>query len=264
MTPFSNVLVLIKGAGDLASGVAARLYRCGFPVVMTELPRPLMVRRKACFGEAIYEGEVRVEGIIARRVPDVTAARAALAKRVIPVLADPDAACRAELTPAVLVDGIMAKRNTGTAVSDAALVIALGPGFVADVDCHAVIETQRGHWLGRVIWKGAALADNGSPGEVGGQRSKRVLRAPVDGAFEALAEIGDHVVVGQVVATVGEAPVVAGCDGIVRGVIRTGLFVTAGLKIGDVDPRGKPAYCFTISDKSVAVGGGVLEAILAS
>jgi len=146
----SRILVLIRGAGDLASGVAGRLHRCGFPVVMTELPQPLMVRRPVCFGEAVYAGDVHVEGIVGRRVPDVAAARRALAEGVIPVLVDPSAACRAELAPQVLVDGIMAKRNTGTSRGDAPLVIALGPGFTAGVDCHAVIETARGHWLGRV------------------------------------------------------------------------------------------------------------------
>ncbi|MDQ1300979.1 MAG: xanthine dehydrogenase accessory factor, partial [Chloroflexota bacterium] len=170
----NRCLVLIRGAGDLASGEAARLRRCGFPVVMTELPQPLMVRRTVCFGEAVYQGEMAVEEIIARCVPDVAAARAALAERIIPILVDPPAACRAELLPHVLVDGMMAKRNTGVARtrrSDAPLVIGLGPGFTAGADCHAVIETQRGHWLGRVYWQGPALPDTGVPGEIGGAAS---------------------------------------------------------------------------------------------
>lgn len=260
----SRILVLIKGAGDLASGVAARLYRCGFQVVMTELPQPLLVRRPVCFGEAVYEGEVAVEGIVARRVADVPAARRALADGAIPVLVDPPAACRAELAPQVLVDGIMAKRNTGTSRADAALVIALGPGFTAGADCHAVIETQRGHWLGRVYWRGAAAPDSGVPGEVGGMATPaRVLRAPADGVVEARAAIGERVEAGQIVAEVAGVAVRAGCAGVLRGLIHPGVYVTAGMKVGDVDPRGERDHCFAISDKSLAIAGGVLEAILA-
>ncbi len=256
-----DLLVLIKGAGDLASGVAGRLYRSGLRVAMTELPQPLMVRRTVSFGEAIYAGEVSVEGIRGRRVPDADAAAAALAAGIIPVLVDPQAACRFALKPAVLVDGVMAKRNIGTARTDATLVIALGPGFVAGADCHAVIETQRGHWLGRVIWQGAAQADTGAPGEVRGVAAARVLRAPVSGVFESAASIGDFVTAGQVLGVVAGVQAQAGCDGILRGLLRPGLWVAAGAKIGDVDPRGQPAHCFTISDKALAVGGGVLEAI---
>lgn len=264
MWDFSDTLILIKGAGDLASGTAARLYRCGFPVAMTELPQPLMVRRTVSFGQAVYAGAITIEGITARRADDVPRAVALLAAGEIPVLVDPGAACLAELRPAVLVDATMAKRNTGTALSDAPLVIALGPGFTAGLDCHAVIETQRGHWLGRVLWRGAAQPDTGIPGEVGGQAAARVLRAPTDGILVARAEIGDRVGAGAIVATVDGEPVRAACDGIVRGLIHSGLHVTAGLKVGDVDPRAERAHCFTISDKALAIGGGVLEAILAS
>ena len=257
--------MLIKGAGDLASGVAARLHRCGFAVVMTELPEPLMVRRTVCFGEAVYEGETAVEDIVARRVPDVAGARAALAERVIPVLVDPEARCRGELAPDVLVDGIMAKRNIGTTRADAPRVIGLGPGFTAGADCHAVVETQRGHWLGRVYWQGSALPDTGTPSEIGGTVvAGRVLRASSDGILEVRAAIGDQVTTGQVVATVAGSELRAGCDGVLRGLIRSGARVAAGVKVGDIDPRAERAYSFTISDKSLAVGGGVLEAILAS
>jgi xanthine dehydrogenase accessory factor len=230
---------------------------------MTELPQPLMVRRAVCFGEAIYEGEMAIEGIVTRRVLHVAAARQALAERIIPILVDALAACRAELTPRVLVDGVMAKRNTGTQRTDAPLVIGLGPGFTAGTDCHAVIETQRGHWLGRVYWEGSALPDTGVPGEIGGATTaSRILRAPAGGLLEAHAEIGDAVALGQWVATVAGVEVRAGCAGVLRGLIRPGARVTAGLKIGDIDPRGERDHCFTLSDKSLAIGGGVLEAIL--
>ena len=264
MKRFDQTLVLIRGAGDLASGVAARLHRCGFPVVMTELPEPLMVRRAVSFGEAVYAGQIDVEGIIARRVDGVTAARAILGSGAIPVLIDPGAACRFELRPSVLVDALVAKQNHGTTLTDAPLVIALGPGFTAGVDCHAVIETSRGHWLGRVIRQGTALPDTGVPGEIAGVRSPRVLRAPTSGVFEAAAAIGDHIVEGQVVATVDGRALRAQINGILRGIVRSGLTVREGLKVGDIDPRAQPEHCYTISEKSFAIAGGVLEAILSA
>jgi xanthine dehydrogenase accessory factor len=259
----SDARVLIKGAGDLASGVAARLHRCRFPVIMTELPRPLMVRRMVSFGEAVYEGQISVEGIMARLVAGVEAAEAALQEGTVPVLVDPGAECRHGLAPTVLVDAVMAKRNTGTNIADAPLVIALGPGFVAGVDCHAVVETQRGHRLGRVIWQGSTQSDTGLPGEIAGRREERVLRAPCDGTLAAFAAIGDRLASGQLVAAVAGQEVRARFEGVLRGLIRPGTYVTAGIKIGDIDPRAEPAHCFTISDKSLAVAGGVLEAILA-
>lgn len=260
----SDTLVLIKGAGDLATGVAVRLHRCGFPIVMTELPDPLMVRRTVAFGEAVYEGEVAVEGIRARRAGDVAAAARAIEKGVIPVLIDPETRCLAELAPDVLVDAVMAKANTGTQLGDAPLVIALGPGFAAGVDCHAVIETNRGHRLGRVIYDGSAEPDTGEPGLVGGKTSERVLRAPVDGIIEHQAMIGERVEEGQIIALVANSPVVALTSGVLRGLLRPGVRVTAGLKIGDVDPRAERAHCFEVSEKSLAIAGGVLEAILAA
>ena len=255
-------LILIRGAGDLASGVAWRLFRCGFPVVMTELPQPLMVRRMVCFGEAVYTGVMTVEGVTARLAVDAAAARQCLTEAIIPVIVDPTARCRHELAPNVLVDGVMAKRNTGLALTDAALVVALGPGFTAGVDCHVVVETNRGHRLGRTIWQGQAEPDTGTPGEVGGRRSERVLRASESGVIMASAQIGDRVVVDQVVATVASAPVRAPIDGILRGMLHDGVVVPAGMKIGDIDPRGMVDHCYTLSDKSLAVAGGVLEAIL--
>ncbi len=257
-------LVLIRGAGDLASGVAARLHRSGFPVVMTELPQPLMVRRAVCFGEAVYAGEARVEEITAYLAPDADAARALIAAGSIPVLVDPDGQCRVVLEPRVLVDGVMAKRNTGTRRNDAPLVIALGPGFTAGADCHAVIETNRGHFLGRVIWEGLAEADTGTPAEIGGRGEERALRAPGAGVLRANARIGDRLGAGDLIATVGSEPVRAAFSGVLRGLIHDGLTVTAGLKIGDLDARATVQHCFTISDKSLAVAGGVLEAILSA
>jgi xanthine dehydrogenase accessory factor len=257
-----KMLIVIKGAGDLASGVAVRLYRCGYQLVMTELPQPLMVRRTVSFGEAVYEGEVQIEGIKASRAEDVPTARRLLQAGTIPVLIDPLTTSLAEWQPPVIIDAIMAKKNTGTRLNDAPLVIALGPGFVAGVECHAVIETNRGHRLGRVILEGCAEPDTGQPGNIAGKSEERILRAPVDGVIDAQAKIGERVTEGQMVVRVNGCEVFAGTDGILRGMIRSGLSVPAGIKIGDVDPRAEPSHCYQVSDKALAIAGGVLEAIL--
>ncbi len=259
-----NILVVIKGGGDLASGVAYRLKRAGFPLVITELPAPLFVRRAVCYGEAIYQGQVTVEGITAQRVDSAARAAELAATDTIPVLADPAGQAIGQLQPAVLVDAIMAKTNTGTAITNAPLVIALGPGFNAGQDCHAVIETNRGHRLGRVITAGPAQPDTRSPGEVKGHTGSRVLRAPVAGHVQPAAAIGDAIAPGQLIATVNGAEVRAPFAGVLRGLVHPAVAVSPGFKIGDLDPRGAVDHCFTISDKSLAIGGGVLEAVLSS
>lgn len=253
--------VVIKGGGDLGSGVAWRLWRCGFPVVVLEQAQPTVIRRAVALAAAVYEGVVTVEGLTARRA-EVGEVDSLLAQGQVPVLVDPLAASLAALRPGVLVDAILAKYNTGTRLTDAPLVVALGPGFRAGQDCHAVVETARGHTLGRVYWRGEALANSGVPGEVGGVGAKRVVRAPADGTFEPLAQIGDAVRAEQVLARVGGEPVTAQIAGVLRGLLQAGLPVTAGMKVGDVDPRGERSSCFTVSDKSLAVAGGVLEAVL--
>lgn len=261
---FEHVLILIKGAGDLASGVAYRLKQSGFPLIMTELPTPSMVRRAVCFGEAVYSGQVAVEGITARRVESVAEARRLANTDIIPILVAPQPEIVATFKPKVLVDAIMAKVNTGAHLHDAPLVIALGPGFVAGRDCHAVVETNRGHWLGRVIYTGQPEPDTGRPGPVKGQVADRVLRAPAEGHVVAVAHLGDQLQPGQLIARVADQEVRAPFAGVLRGLVHPRVPVTKGFKIGDLDPRGVVRYCFTISDKSLAIGGGVLEAILAS
>lgn len=269
--PFNNAFVVIKGAGDLASGVAYRLKRSGFPVIMTELAAPSFVRRTVSYGEAVYSGETSVESIIARRVTSPAEARRLAASQVIPVLVDPQAAAIPLLKPRVLVDAIMAKVNTGTTLHDAPLVIALGPGFTAGQDCHLVIETNRGHWLGRVIYPGGGLLGNGqaepnshTPGQMKGVSSDRVLRAPAAGHVTPHSRIGDHLSAGELIASVNGHEIRAAFAGVLRGLLHSNVPVTPGFKIGDLDPRGEVSHCFTISDKSLAIGGGVLEAILAS
>ena len=259
------MIVLIRGGGDLASGVSLRLYRAGLRVVIAELAQPLALRRTVAFAEAIYSGETIVEGITARRVSDPTDMLRilnVLSKSQIPVLIDPDGSAIAMLHPTVVVDGRMLKQSVELISERVNLVIGLGPGFIAGENCHAVVETQRGHSLGRVIWKGPGLPNSGMPEGVFGKSVERVLRAPISGKFVALAKIGDHVEVGQEVAEVEGIPVKALVRGVLRGLLYSGLNVEQGAKIGDVDPRDDPAMCQFVSDKALAVGGGVLEAIL--
>ena len=258
------MLVVIKGAGDLATGIAVRLRRARFQLVMTEISIPTTIRRTVSFSQILTEGTgvATVEGIEAILASSVDGAKAILAEGRIAVLVDPDAACVAELRPDVVVDAILAKKNLGTKITDAPVVIAVGPGFTVGIDCHAVIETQRGHDLGRVILYGGAAPDTGVPGEIGGEAEKRVLRAPCAGAFRQALEIGARVVPGAVVGRVGDMSVVSELDGILRGVLADGVPVVLGMKCGDVDPRAVSWHCQTISDKARAVGGGVLEAIL--
>ncbi len=254
--------VLIKGAGDLGTGVAARLWRCGFRVIMTEIAQPTVIRRSVAFAEAVYAGRADVEGIQARRVDAVAEVPECLRQGMIPVLVDPDGLLARGLGADILVDATLSKRNIGTRITDAPIVIALGPGFKAGVDAHAVVETNRGHNLGRVILEGEAEPDTGVPGVIGGAGAERVLRAPRAGRFQAARAIGDRVEPGDVLGHVEGAPVVAAIGGVLRGLLRSGLQVEEGLKVGDVDPRAIPEHYHTISDKALAVAGGVLEAIL--
>ena len=259
---FSGKRIVIKGAGDLATGVAARLWRSGFPVVMTEIAQPLTVRRTVSFSDAIYEGETAVEGIAAWWAEDKAEILKSLDERVIPVRVDPEATIVHDIEPFAVIDAIMAKKNIGTRMEDAPLVVGLGPGFAAGRDVHAVVETKRGHTLGRVIWKGSAIPNTGIPGEVRGFGAERVIRAPGPGIFKGRISIGEHVEKGDIVAYAGDIPVPAPISGMLRGLLHDGVMVAKGLKSGDVDPRDTRESCWLISDKALAIGGGVLEAIL--
>lgn len=256
------MLTVIRGAGDLASGIALRLYRAGIRVVMTEVERPTAIRRTVCFSQAIVLGETTVEGVTARRASSPEAARAMLEEGIIPVLADPEGACIPALRPAAVVDAILAKRNLGTKITDAPVVIGVGPGFTAGEDCHAVVETMRGHYLGRVMYEGSAIPNTGIPGLIGGFAGERVLRAPADGVFHQILDIGAQVKMGDVAATVDGQPMVCTLDGVLRGILADGTPVHKGMKSGDIDPRCELRHCYCASDKALAVGGGVLEAIL--
>jgi xanthine dehydrogenase accessory factor len=254
--------VLVRGGGDLASGIAWRLHQCGFSVLITEVPQPLSVRRKVSFSEAVYDGVTEVEGVRAVLVRGVEEAPAVWGRREIPVLVDPACEAREPLRPEVLVDAIIAKKNLGTSLQDAPLVIAIGPGFEVGRDAHYVVESNRGHRLGRLLTRGSAEPNTGVPGPVLGITVDRVLRAPADGFWESPLDIGDLVKAGDPIGEVAGHAVTTRIAGVIRGLIRKGLQVEKNLKIGDIDPRGKVADCFTISDKALAIAGGVLEGIL--
>lgn len=256
------MLVLIRGAGDLATGIALRLFRSHLRVVMTDLPQPTAIRRTVCFSQAILYESYTVEDVTAVHARTQQDVRRILSGGQIPVLADPQASCQTWLRPDVLVDAILAKRNLGTAITDAPLVIGVGPGFCAGRDCHAVVETMRGHTLGRVIRQGEPLPNTNIPGLIGGFAGERVMRAPDDGIFHQLLDIGAHVQPGDIAGTVNGTPMRCTIAGVVRGILPEGTPVHKGMKSGDVDPRGKEEYCATASDKAIAIGGGVLQAIL--
>jgi len=259
---FSQKRIVIKGAGDLATGVVARLWRSGFPVMMTEIDQPLTVRRTVSLSDAVYEGEVTVEGMTARRVRDRSEILKALDERVIPVRVDPEAKIVQEIDAFAVIDAIMAKKNIGTRMDDAPFAVGLGPGFTAGKDVHAVVETKRGHTLGRVIWEGSAIPNTGIPGKVKGFGARRVIRAPGPGIFKGILSIGTHVEEGDIVAYAGDTPIPAPISGMLRGLLHDGISVEKGLKSGDVDPRDIRENCRTVSDKALAIGGGVLEAVL--
>lgn len=260
-------LVVVRGAGDLATGCILRLVRSGFRVAAFESARPSSIRRTVCLSEAMYEGHAEVEGIRAIRVDDLNELQAVLAKGdSVPILEDPTCASLPRLRPLALVDAIIAKRNLGTRRDMADVVVALGPGFDAGVDVDAVIETNRGHDLGRVILQGCAEPNTGVPGLIAGMGRERVLHAPVAGLVENLRTIGDTVRSGEPLLALerpeGRVEVASTLDGILRGLIRPGFQAHAGLKVADVDPRCVRDHCFSVSDKARAVAGGVLEAIL--
>lgn len=256
------MLILIKGAGDLATGIACRLFQCGFQVILTDIARPTAVRCTVAFSQAVFHGEATVEGITAQLARTPEEALELTAQGYLAVLIDPDGSAVNALQPMGLVDAILAKRNIGTKITDAPAVIGVGPGFTAGKDCHACVETQRGHDLGRVLYQGSPAPNTGIPGSIGGYTSQRLLRAPADGLFVPAAAIGDLVAAGQTVGHVNGEPMKAEIAGILRGLLPEGTPVRRGMKSGDVDPRCERSNCFSVSDKSRAIGGGVLEALL--
>lgn len=254
--------VYIRGAGDLASGIACRLYESGFQILMTDLEVPTTVRRSVAFSPAIYEGRAEVEGKLGVYCNSIQEVEKALLRKEIPIVVDKEGSFLQAFKPNVVVDAIIAKKNIATKIDDAKIVIAVGPGFTAGEDCHCVIESMRGHHLGKCIYKGHAVPNTGIPGNIGGFTIERIVRATDNGEFKGIVKIGDRVMSGQIVAYVGETPVFAQIDGIIRGLLQNGVIVHRNMKAGDIDPRVEKENCYTVSDKARAIAGGVLEAIL--
>ena len=260
-------LIVVRGGGDIASGTIMKLYKSGFPVLILEIPAPSAIRRNVAFSEAVYQGTQTVEDVTCYLAQDVREAAQLLEEGKLPLLVDPEGTCLKELHPLALVDGILAKRNLGTSRNMAPITVALGPGFTAGEDVDAVIETQRGHNLGRVIYEGSAAPNTGIPGKIAGFDKERVIHSPAAGILRNVAFITDSVKKGQTIAMIetdtGEIPVHASLDGLLRGLIRDGYPVTKGFKIADIDPRADEYNnCFTVSDKARCIAGGALEAIL--
>ncbi|MCD8362678.1 MAG: EF2563 family selenium-dependent molybdenum hydroxylase system protein [Lachnospiraceae bacterium] len=260
-------LIIVRGGGDIATGTIHRLHRCGYPVIVLETSSPSAIRRRVAFCEAVYDGLSEIEGVVCRKASDYTEVQEILSQGEIPILVDASCRILEEVRPWALVDAILAKRNLGTSRAMADKTIGLGPGFTAGEDVDLVVETMRGHDLGRVIEAGSAQPNTGTPGIIAGYGKERVIHSPAVGTFRRYAEIGDLVKKGQVIAIVeteqGSVEVRASLTGLLRGIIRDQYPVTKGFKIADIDPReSEYRNCFTISDKARCIGGSVLEALL--
>lgn len=257
-----NKRIIIRGGGDLATGTIHCLHQCGFQVLVLEIEKPTAIRRTVAFSEAMYDGEATVEGVTAKRILSPDEAEECWKQEIIPVIRDERAASVAEIKPFAFVDAAIAKKNLGTTMDMAPLVIGLGPGFTAGVDVHLIIETKRGHRLGRIIREGSAIPNTGIPGIIGGYGKERVMHSPCAGLFTGRAAIGDVVKRGEVIACIDETPVFASLDGVLRGLLRDGLYVPEHFKIADIDPRiSERENCLTISDKARTIAGGVLQAV---
>lgn len=259
----NDTLVVVRGAGDIATGTLHCLKSCGFKVVALETTKPTAIRRYVSFGECIYEGEMTIDWLTARCVSSAEELQTCFEKNQIPVLVDPEGTWIERLKPQVVVDAILAKRNLGTTIDMAPLVIGLGPGFMAKKDVDIVIETMRGHRLGSIITEGSAQPNTGVPGVIAGYGKERVIHAPAAGTLHAVSKISDIVTKGQPIAYIDDVEVKATLDGVLRGLIRDGFTVPKGMKIADIDPRiSEQQNCFSISDKARTIAGGVLQAIL--
>lgn len=256
-------VVIVRGGGDIASGSIQKLYRSGFRVLVLEIDKPSSIRRKVCFGEAIYENQITIEGITAVKVKSKEEVFQAWKEDNIPVVIDPKGKYIDLLRPEIVVDAILAKKNLGTNMNMAPYTIALGPGFEAKKDVNIVVETNRGHNLGRLIFSGKAAENTGVPGVIAGYSKERVIYSPASGIIKNARDIGDVVKKNEILAYVGDVVVKAAIDGVLRGIIRNNTEVFKDLKIADIDPRlSEVKNCFTISDKARNIGGAVLEAIL--
>ncbi|MBF8984209.1 EF2563 family selenium-dependent molybdenum hydroxylase system protein [Lutibacter sp. B2] len=258
---FGNHIVGIRGGGDIATGIAHRLYKSGFKIIIFEMNKPSLIRRKVAFAQAIYENEVDVEGVKAKLVNNIEEGIKEQEEGLVPVIIDPEGKNLYNPKITIIVDAILAKKNLGTNKDMAHIVIGVGPGFTAGKDVHAVVESNRGHNLGRVIYNGSPEPNTGIPGNIKGFTEKRVIRANQYGKLSVIKDIGSIVEKDEVLATIDGVEVKAKIDGVIRGMIQNGFEVVSGMKIGDIDPRGIKNNCITISDKARTIGGGVLEGI---
>lgn len=258
---FKEHLVVVRGGGDLATGTVFRLRRAGFPVLVLELEQPLSIRRTVAVASAVIEDRALIEDLDAIRVDDIDEALEVAKSGAIPVLVSPTLV-QLPWEPSVVVDARIAKRNIDTTINDAPFVIGLGPGFTVGVDCHAVVETMRGHYLGRVIWDGEATPNTGEPGLIGGKSTERVVRAPTFGVLSWKVNIADIVAAGDVLGDINGVPIRSRIGGVVRGLLAPGYEVEWNWKLADIDPRADASACFEISDKALSIGGGVVEAAL--
>lgn len=254
--------ILIRGAGDIASGIAHRLYLCGFNILMLDIKEPLVIRREVSFADAVFNDVATVEGVEGVLCNNVEEVEEAFNNRKVAIYIDEKCNILNEIEVDVLVDATLAKRNLGTHINMAPIVIGVGPGFIAGEDVDAVVETNRGHYLGKLILEGSAMKNTGAPGNIMGYTVERVINSPADGRIYHTKKIGDIVKKDEVIANVDGVPVKSKLDGALRGLITNGIYVRKGLKIADTDPRGKVDYCYEISEKARAIGGGVLEGIL--
>lgn len=254
-----NPFIIIRGGGDLATGVIQKFYRSGFHILVLELPEPTAIRRTVALSEAIYDGHAAVEDMLCRKIETLAEAEACYAEGIIPMMVDPKGQTIKTKRPHAVIDATIAKRNLGTCIHDAPITIGLGPGFYAGRDVHAVIETMRGHSLGQLVLEGSAMPDTGIPGEISGKSAQRVLHAPIGGKIKHMASIGDIVMEGEDIFAISGHRVTAPFTGRIRGLIRNGMTVRAGMKISDIDPR-LDVNWNTISDKARCLGGAALEA----
>jgi xanthine dehydrogenase accessory factor len=262
MNTIMSDIIIIRGGGDIATGVAHRLFRCGYQVVILETNQPTVIRRLVSFAQSIWEANCTVEGVMAEKAENLQDVQHILRSKKIPVLIDPKGLFIHELKPKAVIDAIIAKKNLGTSIDMAPIVIGLGPGFEAGKDAHAIIETNRGHQLGKVIFDGFAEKNTNTPGSIDGFTNERLLRSPKAGLVKLDKDIGDIVKKGEAVATIGNQKVKANIPGVIRGLIADESMVKKDFKIGDIDPRGNTEYCHSISDKARAIAGGVLEALM--
>lgn len=259
-------IVVVRGAGDLATGSIHMLHRAGFRVLALETQRPTAIRRQVSFSEAVYRGTAEVEGVICERIQAPEEAFETWERGRVPLLIDPTGESIKVLRPLAVLDAILAKKNLGTSRSMAPLTIALGPGFCAGEDVDYVVETKRGHRLGRILSRGTAHPNTGIPGDIGGYTTERVIHTPAAGILHGKRGIGDVVKKGEVIAVLetesGDLGIEATIDGFIRGMIGDGFSVCEHFKMADIDPReGELENCFLISDKARCIGGSVLELV---